>query len=217
MISSPNQPVAGRSGRRRLVLTVALVSVVAGVIFLAHRHGSRLTAPLPEVHRKNLELRAGRWYEPGQTNGFTGVLLDTYDDEALRSRSTVSNGALHGLSQGWHTNGQQQVEEHFQAGTSHGVRTKWYEDGTKLSEAMIVDGKLHGTFRRWHPNGSLAEEVVMKQGEPEGISRAYYPSGFLKAEAHLLGGRVLERQSWRDGELKRAVLVQHDAPTGLAR
>jgi antitoxin component YwqK of YwqJK toxin-antitoxin module len=148
-------------------------------------------------------MRAGAWFSPGETRGFTGFLLDTYDDGALKSRSAVSNGLLHGLSQGWHTNGQQQVEEHFVAGTSHGLRTKWHSNGQKLSAINIVNGNLQGTFRTWHENGERAEEVELKDGQPDGLSRSYFPSGFLKSQVTLQNGKVVEQRLWTEGEYRQ--------------
>ena len=204
MLSSPYQPVANTSRRRGIFFMVVLVAILNGVIFLAARHRPLPTTPLAEVHRKNLELRAGSWYAPGQTNGFTGFLFDTYDDGAMKSRSAVSNGWLHGLSQGWHTNGQQQVEEHFVAGTSHGLRTKWHPNGQRLSEVSIVSGKLQGTFRSWHENGERAEEVELKDGQPDGLSKAYFPSGFSKSQVTLRDGKVVDKKFWRDGDYREA-------------
>ena len=186
-------------------LWVFLLLVNLGVVaFLALRHRPApfdLPAPSAQAkHRTNLVLQAGLWLLPGQTNTFTGLLLDTYEDGTRKSLTTVSNGLLHGVSQGWHTNGQQQVEEHYVAGTSHGLRTKWHPNGQKLSEVNIVDGKLEGTFRRWDEQGALTEEIEMKAGQPDGLSRAYYPSGSLKVEARLQQGRLIESQQWKDGE-----------------
>lgn len=152
---------------------------------------------------------------PGQTNGFTGFLLTTYDDGALKSRSAVSNGLPQGLSEGWHTNGQQQVEEYFHAGLSHGLRSKWHENGRLLSKVMIMEGKLEGTFQQWHPDGTLAEQVELKAGVPDGISRAYYPSGFLKSEVHLREGEVLDQEFWKDGEHRAAGLVANGSPARI--
>lgn len=149
-------------------------------------------------------MRGGRWYAPEQTNAFTGLLLDTYDDGAAKSRSTVSNGWLHGLSQGWHTNGQHQVEEHFVAGTSHGLRTKWHPNGQKLSEVTIGSGNLQGTFRSWHENGGRAEEVELKDNQPDGLSRSWFPSGFLKSQVMLRNAKVIDQKFWKDGEYKEA-------------
>jgi antitoxin component YwqK of YwqJK toxin-antitoxin module len=155
-----------------------------------------------ELPRSDLVLREGRLYRIGSTNRFTGSMVEFYANHALKSRCAISNGLLHGLSEGWHTNGQLQVREEFKEGFSQGLRTKWYADGKKLSEASIVDGKLQGTFRRWHENGSLAEQVEMQSGNPEGWSWAYYPSGFLKAQVRLQGGKPLDQRFWKDGETK---------------
>jgi len=201
-MSLPNQAVAARRGR--IFFALLLVFVLSGVLFLLSRQRPPSTAPLSEVHRKNLERRAEAWYVPGQNNGFTGLLLDTYENGARKSRSVVSNGLLHGLSQGWHTNGQQQVEEHFVAGTSHGLRTKWHPNGQKLSEVMIVNGKLEGTFRSWNENGERAEEVELKDGQPEGLSKSYFPSGFVKSEVTLKKGTVVTQQFWKDGEYRQS-------------
>src|SRR5262245_11783085 len=194
------EEVASRG--RRLFIAVLLAPVLGVTLFLVTRHRPLASASLPEVHRKNLEARAEGWRVPGETKAFNGFLLDTYEDGALKSRSAVSNGLLHGLSQGWHTNGQQQVEEHFVAGTSHGLRTKWHPNGQKLSEVSIVSGKLQGTFRSWHENGVPAEEVELMDGQPEGLSRAYFPSGFLKSQVMLRNGKVVEQQFYKDGEYR---------------
>ena len=127
MMPSSHQPAEVASRGRRVFCAVVLLSMLGVTLFLAIRHRAPRTPLLPEVHRTKLELRVEGWYAPGEPRGFTGFLLDTYDHGALKWRSAVSNGLLHGLSQGWYTNGQQQVEEHFVAGTSHGWRTKWPE------------------------------------------------------------------------------------------
>ena len=187
--------------RPTLLLGVLALAVVGGVIFFFTRqHPVASTAAPPELHRTNLVLTADHWHRPGETNFFTGVLLDTYDDGAKKSRTEISHGLPHGVSLGWHTNGTRQVEEHFLTGTSHGLRTKWHANGQKLSEVNIASGKLEGTFRRWDESGARAEEIEMKDGQPHGLSRAWFPSGFLKTEATLRAGEVITQSSWPDGE-----------------
>jgi len=154
------------------------------------------------IARTNLVLTAGRLCMLGQTNVFTGLMIEHSADGSLRSRSAVTNGLLHGVSEGWHTNGQLQVTEHFHVGASQGVRTKWYADGARLSEAMVVEGQLHGAFRRWHANGALAEQMEMKNGQPDGIAKAWFPNGSLKSETTLQSGKVVAQKFWKDGESK---------------
>src|SRR5688572_17269430 len=110
-MSAPS-PKADASPKGRWVLAVVLLSLL-GAIFFATRPRPKLPAPLLEVHRQKLELRDGIWCVAGQTNHFTGILLDTYEEGALKSRSAVSNGLLEGLSQGWWSNNVLQVTEYY--------------------------------------------------------------------------------------------------------
>lgn len=155
----------------------------------------------PEVPRSSLVLKDGRLFRPAQGEPFTGTVVEHYSSGRLQSRSVVSNGLLHGLSEGWHTNGVRQVSENFIAGVSEGVRVKWHPSGAKLSEATIVGGKLNGTFRRWHENGRPAEQIELRDDQPHGESLAFYPSGFLKTRVRVERGEVRARETFADGEV----------------
>jgi len=183
-------------------LALLAVTVAVLIIEMQHRTGREESRVVGPMSRTNLVLVAGRLCLIGQTNTFTGTMVDHYADGTLRSRTSIANGLPHGLSQGWHTNRQLQVTEHFKEGVSHGLRTKWHPNGVKQSEGQIADAKFHGTFRRWSDTGSLAEQVEFADGQPHGLSLAYYPSGFLKARVKMDYGKVLEKNSWPDGETK---------------
>lgn len=191
--SSERDMKPGRaSAGLRVLGGLGLFALFIGLAWWAFR-----PAPPPrivEARRDTLTLRDGLLYRPGEAQPFTGSMTEYYPDGALQSRSAVSNGLLHGVSEGWHPNGQRQVLEHFVAGVAHGSRTKWRPDGQKLSEAEVVEGRLEGMFRRWHENGALAEEIPMKAGEPDGVARAFHPDGSLKAEARLQAGQVLAQR-----------------------
>lgn len=195
-------PSAARRCRFRKVALAGMVCVAAGAWLCLVRPG-RSTPP--EVARSFLVLVDGRLRLKGQTNAFTGVMVERFGNGSCKSRSSVSNGLVHGLSEGWHPNGQRQVAEHFTNGVAHGLRTKWYEDGQLLSQTTIAGGKLNGVYRRWWPEGRLAEVLEMKDGEPDGLSRAFYPSGFLKAEARLRQGEIIESKFWPDGRQESGI------------
>ncbi|MDX1951029.1 MAG: toxin-antitoxin system YwqK family antitoxin [Verrucomicrobiota bacterium] len=154
--------------------------------------------PTVEILLTDLVQTNGRLFKIGDSNYFTGVMIEKFPDGQLKSRSSVSNGVLWGLSEGWHTNGQLQVRETFLDGKSEGLRSKWDFNGVKISEATIVGGKLNGLFRRWHTNGILADEVVMTNDQPNGLARAWYPSGAPKAEIQLANGDILHQKRWDD-------------------
>jgi antitoxin component YwqK of YwqJK toxin-antitoxin module len=151
--------------------------------------------PLPLMLSNTFRLD-GRLMTREATNPVSGEVLERYRDGTLKSSTVFSNGLLHGVSEGFHTNGQIQVREFFTNGVSHGTRTKWYAGGATQSVAEIVGGQLHGWFRRWHENGRLAQEIPMVGGQPDGLSRAWHTNGQLKAEARLEAGRVLSQQFW---------------------
>jgi antitoxin component YwqK of YwqJK toxin-antitoxin module len=160
------------------------------------------TAPPPEAELTNLIHRAGFWWQKanGRTNLFAGVMVAHYPGGLLMSRSVVSNGQLSGLSEGWFTNRQMQIQEYYRNNVSDGLRKRWYPNGQKMSEATIVRGTIQGTFRRWHINGKPAEEISMRDGRPDGVGRVYYESGCLKEEIELHAGKEVHRTSYKDGE-----------------
>jgi len=183
---------------------IALAILCVGVILwiaLGLRPAPRQQAN--ETSMGELVQNGGRWYRTGDTNPFTGTMVDYYPGGGARSRSEISKGWLNGVSETWYTNGQIAVREHYSNGVSHGLREKWHENGLKLSQANIVEGKVTGTFRSWHDNGQLSEQIEMKLGKPDGVAWAYYPSGFLKAETTVHAGQVLDRKLWKDGVEKR--------------
>jgi antitoxin component YwqK of YwqJK toxin-antitoxin module len=202
---------------KRLWIIAVLLAAVAAVWF-SFRQATKPPSHQaidPTVPLSSLIRLDGRLCRTNDTQPFTGLAVEQHQNGTLKSRSMIVNGVLHGLSEGWFTNGQKQVTENFTNGVSHGVRSKWYADGQKHSEAMIASGEFHGTFRHWHPNGALAEHVQFSNGQPEGMSLAYFQSGFLKARARLEAGKVLEQQFWKDGEASERgpAGATADAPT----
>lgn len=177
-------------------------AVLAGAWVAAFTGCSRPEpAAPPEVPRVSLVLKDGRLHRPAQSAPFTGTVVEYYSPGRLQSRSVISNGLLHGLSEGWHTNGVRQVTENFVLGVSEGVRVKWYPGGAKLSEAAISGGKLNGLFRRWHENGRLAEQIELRDDQPHGESLAYYPGGSLRTRLRLERGQVVATETFKDGEV----------------
>ena len=204
MTNPPISPPQHGGRLRRWWPALTALAILAGAAIAVVRVSkpgvqSSTSLAAAEAARTNLVLQDNRLHLRGRSTPFSGWMVEHYASGTLRSRSSLSNGLLHGLSQGWHTNGQLQVEEHFVAGTSHGVRTKWYPGGAKLSEATIADGKLNGPFRRWHENGALSEQVDFVADRPDGVALAYHPDGSLKAEVLTQAGKPIEQRSWKQG------------------
>ena len=191
-----------RTSGWRVVGGLGVFGMCVGFLSVVRRPAAApsVDEPLTEVHRTNLVQDAAGWGWPGRSNRFSGLLVDTYPDGVLKSRSVVSNGLLQGLSQGWHTNGILQVEETYEAGVSHGLRSKWYPDGRLLSEAPIDRGRLQGVFQHWDEQGNLVEEIELQAGQPDGLSRSYHPDGSIRTEVRMRVGQVVETRSWETGQ-----------------
>jgi antitoxin component YwqK of YwqJK toxin-antitoxin module len=153
------------------------------------------------LHRKSTgELFKGyllEYYSASKTNQ-----LEQVEDggSQLKSRSVIRGGKLNGLSEGWYSDGQQQVSEIFVDGKSHGVRVKWHRNGQKSAEDAIVNGELNGPCRKWHDNGQLAEEMTMLNSQADGQARSWHPDGSQKAEVTLEMGKVIEQKFWQEAE-----------------
>ena len=200
------------AGAKRIILLLTVLALAILAAFWPKRATHFASEEPREVLRSELILRDVRLCRVGDSNAFSGLMIERYFDGALRSRSMIYEGLLHGLSEGWFTNGQLQVTEYFKHGVSHGLRTKWYPSGRKLSEANIVEGQFNGPFRKWHENGVLSERVEFTNSRPVGVSPAYFPSGFLKSRARLEATQVVEQNFWRDGESDERLLAQDRTP-----
>lgn len=185
--------VSGGSRFLPVGMTLGLIALVLVGMRMWSPRSTAPSSPSVEHSRAELELRLGRLYLQGQSNLFTGYLVERYPGGELQSRSAISNGVMHGMSEGWYTNGVLALREFFAEGKSHGVRTKWDNFSHKLSETPILQGTIHGVHREWHTNGQLALEVAMVDGKPNGVSRKWNLDASLAGQWVLSNGQVLEK------------------------
>jgi hypothetical protein len=182
-------------GKSKLVLGVGLFALLLAALFLNKPAPAPESSPKPMVlELKDAHKVDGLFFAPDANKPFSGVVVEYYDDETLKSRSHINEGRLNGVSEGWHRNGQLQIRESYENGVAHGQRTKWLEDGIRESEGRIEQGRFAGVFRKWHPNGQLAQEVQMTNGLAHGEARSWHENGSLKAVVKLDQGEVLQQQ-----------------------
>jgi MORN repeat variant len=155
------------SGGSRLLPVGMILGLIALVLIGIRIWGSRQT----------LQVAPSVEYSQGQTNLFTGYLVERYPGGELQSRSAISNGLMHGVSEGWYTNGVLAVREAFSEGKSHGVRTKWSMEGSLRSQATIAQGQLEGPYKEWHTNGKPSLEIHFRAGTALPNSQAWDESG----------------------------------------
>ena len=172
------------------ILFLALVSLVVGL--RRWQTPGLVESGVETVGRDRLVLREGRWMKTDETNAFTGMMVEFYPDGTMQSRSAVSNGLLHGLSEGWWTNAVLAVREMFREGRSHGLRTKWDEIGNRIAETDIRAGEIEGLHREWHTNGKPSLEVTMARGKAHGLARKWSLEGQLAGQWVLSNGAVVQ-------------------------
>lgn len=186
--SQPGLGFRTGGGVRGVVVLGFLLGVILIVIL---KPWPRESIPAEQVPRNQLVLQQGRLMKTSQTNAFTGLMVEFYPDGSLQSRSGVSNGLLHGISEGWHTNGVLAIHEVFVEGKSHGTRTKWDAVSNRIAETTISRGQIHGSHREWHPNGQPALEMSMVEGKAQGTARKWNPEGVLMGQWSLSNGVVV--------------------------
>ena len=180
-------PIQGRF--RGLLVLGFLAGTI--LIFLL-RPLKRDSVPPEQVSRNQLVLQQGRLMKTSQTNAFTGLMVEFYPDGTLQSRSVVSNGLLHGVSEGWHTNGVLAVTEVFVDGKSHGTRIKWDAASNRIAETTISAGQIHGSHREWYTNGQPALKMSMVDGKAQGLAQKWNPDASLAGQWVLSNGVVVQ-------------------------
>lgn len=179
-----------------------MLAVAAAILVQQSRkHLEEAEALVPgtiSINREQLRIRSGQFYSPDSTTPFTGWMLDHYPGGELSLRSAVINGRLHGLSEGWFTNGVRQLREAFHSGIPEGPRTTWHPNGRKRSEGTLRAGLQQGTYRQWDEQGQQIVAAEFLDGKAHGISLAWHASGFLKAEALMNHGEIEVRRAYPD-------------------
>ncbi len=190
--SKRSQPGTGflTMGRARWFLVSGFLA--AAVLTVILKPWQRELVPAEQVSRNQLVLQQGRLMKTSQTNAFTGLMVEFYPDGTLQSRSAVSNGLLHGVSEGWHTNGVLAITEVFVSGKSHGTRTKWDAASNRIAETDIREGEIEGLHREWHTNGKPSMEVTMARGKAQGVARKWSLEGELAGQWVMSNGVVIQ-------------------------
>ena len=121
--------------------------------------------PPREVSTDELIFRENIAYVRGETEPFTGTVINYFENGKKESEVPVVNGKRHGTQINYREDGSKSVEIPYVGGIEHGMDVRYCENGTKWLETPYVDGKMHGTVIRYNVDGSKKEEVVWENGE----------------------------------------------------
>ncbi|MDB6055508.1 MAG: toxin-antitoxin system YwqK family antitoxin [Verrucomicrobiales bacterium] len=202
MKTPSSAPIDASASHMKSLLCIAVFAMAAAAVMeLSANYLLKVEAqPRYETStsRGKLFVRSGQFYRQGASTPFTGWMLDHFPDGNVSLRTSVLNGRLNGISEGWYTNGVRQLEEHFQNGLADGIRSTWHANGHLRSEGHLVSGLQQGLYRQWDEKGNLVVEAEFAEGKPDGLSLAWFPSGYLKAEALMRKGEIATRHTYLD-------------------
>lgn len=120
-----------------------------------------LTACSTEIPQSNVFKRAGRVYEIGTDEPFSGIVIGrgqvSYHKQRLRFEKTYINGLQEGVTKYWYENGNLESVIPFKKGRIEGVVTRYYPNGKKRSKVHYRDGMRGGSAGEmfWDPDGRL--------------------------------------------------------------
>ena len=120
---------------------------------------------------------------------FSGVLVEYYDAEKLKSRIEYFEGKKHGSEKQWYVNGNELIERFYKAGFKTGVHKSWREDGTQKFEYHFNEkGEFHGIVKEWYKNAQIFRDFNYVFGKEVGLQRMWKNDGTIKANYEVVNG-----------------------------
>jgi antitoxin component YwqK of YwqJK toxin-antitoxin module len=123
----------------------------------------------------DLIIKDGLYYKKDML--YTGVHLEFYEKDILKSYFEIKNGRLDGLSSSYYINGQKQEERAYKEGKKNGEWTNWSRSGVKIAEAHFINGKKNGEWFIWNTEGNLLYEMHYNMGKKSGTWKIYSKEG----------------------------------------
>lgn len=97
---------------------------------------------------------------------YTGVAIELYPDDKLRSELSFYCGLPDGVWRDWYESGQLSGEDNYKLGLHHGLHQEWYPDGQLKTEQNFEYG-ICVWMRSWNEHNELIEEYKIDPGSDE--------------------------------------------------
>ena len=149
--------------------------------------------------------------------GFSGVVVDRYLNDSLKSKRTFKNGFLNGFWREWNENGLLTYELNYKFGKANGMHREWHSNGQLSCEWSCLDGQRQGVGRRWYDDGQLRSTTNYKDGKGV-LEKTYFKNGNMKNECNYSDGKSLDglwRQYYENGQLEAEVNYKEGKKDGL--
>ena len=122
-------------------------------------------------------------YVINETEPFTGIGKNYYEDKSLRLVAPYLNGKLEGIVKEYYPSGKLKSEENYIDGQLNGKVITYYENGNIEYEQNYKDDKLDGLLKKYYENGQLSIEENYKDGKLEGEIVFYDENGNMELKA----------------------------------
>ena len=142
--------------------------LMVGVALLAGGCGKKEVLegkPPREVSTDELIFRENIAYVRGETEPFTGTVINYFENGKKESEVPYVNGKKHGTRIMYYEDGSKRSESPHVDGIAHGTAIWCREDGSILGITPWVNGKEHGTAIGYNRDGSKWLEIVWENGK----------------------------------------------------
>lgn len=120
---------------------------------------------------------------------FSGVLLEHFTTETIKSRTEYLEGKKNGRVQRWYKDGSKLSERFYAEGFKVGIHKSWWPSGILKFEYHFNDkGEFHGVVKEWYQSGKLFQDFNYNEGKEEGKQRMWKPDGSIKANYEVING-----------------------------
>lgn len=121
-----------------------------------------------------LEERRGVFLQRPTFEPYTGPVLATWDDGAVRERGTLVNGRWDGVRESYYQLGTLKARETYSSGVLNGPFEAYFKMGSPSDKGTYMDGRLDGPYESFWIR-QKAEDGAFAAGRMCGEWIRYYP------------------------------------------
>jgi antitoxin component YwqK of YwqJK toxin-antitoxin module len=130
-----------------------------------------------ETNLNELQFRNDKYYEINQDKLFTGIGLEKYPNEQLKTKMPFKKGLKHGECESYLENGQVVETFEYKNNLLHDKYSVYFNDGTLQKKEFYNKGELDGEYTEYFPNTNLFKKGNYEKGVKTGEWIEYYENG----------------------------------------
>ncbi|MBG6132265.1 antitoxin component YwqK of YwqJK toxin-antitoxin module [Aquimarina sp. EL_43] len=135
----------------------------------------------------NLHLDNGELFY--KTKLFSGMLIDYYKNDQIKSKVIYVDGRKEGEEQSFYENGELRTKRFYRKGIKVGIHEGWWPDNHhKFVYHFNEEGKYHGSVMEWYTNGQLLKSFRFNHGKEEGKQQLFRSDGNIRANYEVIRG-----------------------------